>query len=123
MKCKYYIVKSQFPTSVNMERGWGNGYAVLPKGHPCHGMHHDAIHDNYEIEAHGGLTYSGLTKDLPGTVKLQLDGIKVTNCWIVGFDTAHTWDTPKRWPKEAVKAHAKELAQQFERILIQSLKA
>lgn len=38
--------------------------------------------------------------------------------WIVGFDTAHGWDTLERWPKFMVEGEAKRLAQQLQNPVI-----
>lgn len=62
-----YIVRNQHSGSLL-------GYVRVPTGHPCHGKHYDDI----DINAHGGLTFSGDKKR---------DG----DYWI-GFDCAHIND-------------------------------
>ena len=49
------------------------GYVYIPQGHPCF----DKFCEDIDVQIHGGLTYSGLTK---------LNGI---DYYIVGFDCAH----------------------------------
>lgn len=50
------------------------GYVHFDKGHWIHDVGYDEL--NYEINAHGGLTYSG----------------SGTNGWAIGFDCAHSDD-------------------------------
>lgn len=54
------------------------GYIEIPKGHELHGMTYDEIeaHYNYELPAHGGLTFSA----------------EVDNSYWIGFDCAHYGD-------------------------------
>lgn len=59
-----------------------NGYVRIPEGHPFSKLCYDEIHDKYEIDVHGGLTFSGT---------LLAEKTK----WI-GFDTCHSGDySPK----------------------------
>lgn len=89
--------------------GWGNGYVAIPKEHTCYGMHHDAIHSEYEIFVNGGLTYSGEYQ--------KTDPEEAKGCWIVGFDTLHSWDTPETWPdSESVMKEAERLKEQLENL-------
>ena len=46
--------------------GWGNGYIIIPEGHPLHGMNYNDIEDKYGLAVHGGLTYSDRAGNLPG---------------------------------------------------------
>ncbi len=41
-----------------MEVGQGNGYALIPIGHPLHGKNYEEI-DEF-VSVHGGLTFSNL---------------------------------------------------------------
>ena len=91
--------------------GWGNGYVCLPVGHPCFGMGYDSIHNKYEINCNGRLTFSRPSNELKDW-KEKPDG----EYWIVGFDTAHSWDSLERWPKEAVLRETENLAKQFKNI-------
>lgn len=66
--------------------GYGCGYIGLTKDHPWFGKHYDTLHDEYNIDIHGGLTYSSYS--VPGEPNSS-DGL-----WWVGFDTAHWNDNP-----------------------------
>ena len=82
-----------------LDRGWGNGYVLLPPEHP--------FFYNYDIEeyvhVHGGITYNEFYKpeyykDILNNNKiignLNLDNYnKFSGYRIVGFDTSHFGDT------------------------------
>ncbi len=55
-------------------------YVELPKDHPLYGISYIDIEDMYNINVHGGLTYS--TDSF-----LLLD-----NTWIIGWDYSHCYD-------------------------------
>ena len=61
--------------------GWGNGYIVLPKGHKFHGKHYDDIMS--EVDTCEELTYS--EPDEEGN-------------WVIGWDSAHYWQTKDNYP-------------------------
>ena len=50
------------------------GYVRVPEGHPFHGLHYDSC----DVDAYGGLTYSGRLYGEAG--------------WWLGFDMAHASD-------------------------------
>jgi hypothetical protein len=71
-----YKELEQFP-EIRRNTGFGNGYIGVPKGHPFYGKDYNALHELYQIDIHGGLTYSEQEGDY----------------WVIGFDTAHASDT------------------------------
>ena len=90
-----------------VDHGWGNGYVILPVGHPSHGKGYDDI----DVEVHGGLTFSESAEGLkwPEILPDDADG------WVVGFDTAHYGDTFASWWKEAVVTETQRLMEQLSR--------
>lgn len=91
-----------------MDFGWGNGYVILPKGHPMHGKDYMDI----DADVNGGLTFSKLVDDqlierIPELTTEDKGG------WMVGFDTCHAFDTLRRWPKEEVQKEADRLMEQL----------
>jgi len=84
------------------DRGWGNGYVLLPKNHPFYGMHYNSI----SVDVHGGLTYSSefYSDDLTNW-NIKTEGITEEDIgkWCVGFDTSHYGDNLNRWPREKVE--------------------
>jgi hypothetical protein len=88
-----------------MRHGWGNGYVVIPKGHPMYGKHYDEV----PIDVHGGLTFSGSANDFPFPESTD----EMKDGWVFGFDTAHYNDNMERWPKEAVERETENLKSQF----------
>ena len=76
---------------------------VIPEGHFLHGMHYDTIHKLYDIDVHGGLTFSS------SSIIGAPDSVKDTD-WIVGFDTAHYNDSLENWPdRESVLKETQRL--------------
>lgn len=101
------VVKSNDWLSNTFEHGWGNGYVIIPKGHPLYGVDYDDIHELMpSLYVHGGLTYSNyVTSDNP--IYSEGDG------WIVGFDTNHYGDNPNNWKKEDVIKETENLKKQL----------
>ena len=94
-----------FGTLVSFDTGWGNGYIGVPKEHPWYEKYYMDIENEYDVDIHGGLTYSGFEDD--------------DKCfWWVGFDTAHVGDTLRDWPRSRVE----EEAQRLQRIAINIVK-
>lgn len=90
-----------------MDFGWGNGYVIIPKGHPLHGKHYDEL--NQIVDVHRGLTFSG-----SGASMSDLVDESEHKDWVVGFDTAHYGDSLAEWPKDAVEAETERLKKQLE---------
>ena len=86
--------------------GWGNGYVLIPKGHPAHGKDYDDI----MVDVHGGLTFACPAKEWRDQEDLTEDE---KECWVVGFDTAHWGDDLRGWPKSRVISETKRLAEQL----------
>ena len=108
---KSFTIEAEFiPTF--MERGWGNGYVAIPKGHKLYEVdyQHEAF---YDVDVNGGLTYGNsaenLLKDPEGR------GID-PKAWVLGFDTAHLYDTMGRWPELAVEEEANKLLEQVKNL-------
>jgi hypothetical protein len=105
---KHFVLENKWLPGMN--HGWGNGYVLIPEGHPLHGVHYD----NIDVNVHGGLTFSELVDiDLAKKMHLEQEDI---GSWCVGFDTAHWNDTIEKWPERAVVAETCHLKLQLERI-------
>jgi len=90
--------------------GWGNGYVLIPSGHPLHGKHYDDI----DVDVHGGLTYSELiTEEMVKTWKLDVEDL---GKWCVGFDTFHSGDSLSRWSEGRVQEETNRLMDQLKSI-------
>ena len=92
-----------------LDYGWGNGYVIIPKDHPAFGKSYD---DLYDIDVHGGLTYSQeLTKE-----RCKAFGIDESNIgsWVVGFDTFHYGDDIETCSEQFVKSEVDNLRKQLE---------
>lgn len=91
--------------------GWGNGYVVIPNGHPLHGKNYDKIHEIMPwLEVNGGLTFSENADDLDNWDELPENS---EGMWVVGFDTAHAWDTLRNWSKRDVELETEKLKEQL----------
>ena len=98
-----------------MDFGWGNGYVVIPKGNILHGKGYDEIHDLIPLlDANGGLTFADsvdILKEWKEVPSGYDDG------WVIGFDTAHSWDTLERWSEDAVMLETEKLKKQLEHFI------
>jgi hypothetical protein len=93
------------------EFGWGNGYVLIPKGHPLWGKDYDLI--DMDVDVHGGITFGEeVTDELIERLEPLTDQDK--GFWMIGFDTAHYRDNLASCPKEYVEAETKRLAEQIE---------
>lgn len=89
-----------------MDRGFGNGYVILPKGHPMHGKGYDDI----DVDVHGGLTFASSADEITWDKLTEKD----KGAWIIGFDTAHWGDSRTNWPdEETVLKEAERLMAQL----------
>lgn len=90
--------------------GWGNGYVTIPKEHPLHGKDYDEIHELLpKLHVNGRLTFAD-TADSLNWDELPKGS---EGDWVVGFDTAHSWDTLEMWSKEMVIKEAEKLKSQL----------
>jgi hypothetical protein len=119
MKVNYFCIQNEQYTGGTyvIERGWGNGYLVLSKGHPLWKVHYDIINESHHMGAHGSWTFSNSYSNMKKIKdKMTLDGdfFEFNNDdWIIGFDTAHYNDNLTNWPKERVFIHIRELAEYY----------
>jgi len=85
-----------------LERGWGNGYAVVPKGHPLYEVE-SPYESGCDLDINSEITFAGWRQHYG------------REYWVIGFDTAHYGDNILRWPKEAVQREAKIFAEQIKK--------
>lgn len=93
-----------------LDFGWGNGYVLIPEGHPLHGKHYDDI----DVSVHGGLTFS----ELVDSDMVTEWGLEKTDegAWCVGFDTAHWGDSLSNWSVNRVHQETVNLLEQLKSI-------
>lgn len=121
MEIKTFVRKFEpFPEELTfsaLERGWGCGYALIPKGHVCYGKDIDDD-ELIQIDVHGGLTLSRSVEDSPMTNELYeslTDEEK--EGWVVGFDTGHFDDNLTTCPKEYVEKEAENLKKELLKLI------
>ena len=108
---KAFVKENTWLSRSIMDFGWGNGYVVIPSGHPLNGIDYDEIHSKIpSLQVHGGLTFSKCVDDLDWDVIPE----NSEGGWVVGFDTCHCDDTLDMWSKKSVKLEALRLKQQLE---------
>ena len=95
--------------------GWGNGYVVIPKGHPAHNINYGEIF----VDVHGGLTFSNNVDSLNKEDFPELTN-EMAGCWVVGFDTAHFGDNLENWTKERVIDETNDLRLQLGKMFLKS---
>lgn len=102
---KSFVIENTWLSRRISEIGWGNGYVIIPEGHPWHGMNYDDI----PADVHGGLTFGEF---VPDDIKETNPFSAYKGQFIIGFDTCHLHDTLDNWPKEAVEMEAQRLKEQ-----------
>ena len=65
------------------------GYAAVDRDHPLYGVGYPAVDQSYDIDVHGGLTYSNRCD---GEICHVPKPGQSDNVWWFGFDCAHCWD-------------------------------
>ena len=108
---KTLIVKNNWMPQDIVPHGWGNGYVLIPKDSILYGVDYDTL--NTTIDVHAGLTYAQSVQEED---HMHFTGITKEDIgkWMVGFDTAHSMDTLKNWPKERVQEEADKLLKQLQ---------
>lgn len=91
MKCYACIIKGR--NIPHTDRGWGNGYVIVPKEHPAYGCHYD---DEIllNIDVHGGITWSSDCLPNSDLAVFITEKPAPNKYWVLGFDTAHGGDGP-----------------------------
>lgn len=82
---------------------WFNGYIVIPKNNRYYDMCYEGI--NFEIEVHGGFTYSNYNNGI-------FDNLEQGK-YVIGFDTLHYYDDHNTKNKEFVLSELKEAVDQI----------
>jgi hypothetical protein len=81
------------------ERGWGNGYVAVSRGHPWYKKDYMTL----PVDAPGGLTFSDFGKRLGSCPEHLLKH------WVLGFDTGHYWNDSENSDKKWVISRTIEL--------------
>ena len=112
-----FAVKNTWLSREYSDFGWGNGYVVIPEGHPWYDKEYsDECYQN--VDVNGGLTFSEIIKDhakLPEAFKPHIGK------FVIGFDTCHSWDSERMWPDEySVLCETERLREQVASALLNS---
>jgi hypothetical protein len=106
---KTFIIENTWlpRNSSHFDFGWGNGYVLIPVGHPIHGRHFE----NINVRVYRDLTFSELV-DSDMIERWGLDK-EDEGTWCIGFDTAHLGTSLKEWTKEKVQEETYKLRNQL----------
>ncbi len=104
---KTFILPSPLADNPHITVGWGNGYVIIPEGHPLHGINYNEICDAIDYNVHGGLTFGRPGVDLDAFPYSISEEDKTG--WVVGFDTAHLDDNLITCSKEYVEQETENL--------------
>lgn len=99
---QWFVLESN-TSEYALERGWGNGYAVVDPNNKLHGLSESEVM-GMGVSIESEIAYSG-----------KMEYIKGKEHWVIGFDTAHFGDSIEKWPKSRVEFVAQELARQVEK--------
>lgn len=98
--------------------GDANWYVAVTSRYSCYWKHYNDIYS--KIDIHWGLTFSQSLKDckeeFPSVYEAYLKLPNTHNddaVRIFGFDTAHQWDNPVDWSKDAVERETSYLQKQM----------
>ena len=98
--------------------GTHNGYVILDRNHPISGMYYSDIDEKYDIEVHGGITFSNRlstfkhSTDFSETPEL----LDYQDYWVLGFDTQHAGDNAEKWNAESTLKETERFAEQLMKI-------
>ena len=108
---KTFVKENTWLSREYADYGWGNGYVVIPKGHPLNGKQYDEIHEMIpELDVHGRLTFSDSVENLKEWKDIPENS---EGGWVVGFDTAHFLDDLSKWSKSDVMRETERLKEQL----------
>lgn len=137
---EYFIVpfKERFDENffhlIKNKLGYGNGYVLLKKDHPISidydllsfGQDELFLTKKYNLDVSGGITLCDRIEDLYysygnnkttffKTLEKEIQNYK-DYYLIIGFDTAHGWETHDNFPKKRVEEEAYNLARKCEEL-------
>jgi hypothetical protein len=116
MKIKGFIIENDLTL---YDGGFANGYVVIPKDHPLWGLEYTA-EEIESLNVHGGITFSEkVDEDMINHVLWGKDlEDEDLGSWLIGFDTRHSGDNLKRWPRKKVELEVINLIRQVEKLAV-----
>jgi hypothetical protein len=117
MKIKGFIIEND--QTILRGGGFANGYVVIPKDHPLWGLDYTA-EEMESLNVHGGITFSEkVDEDMINHVLWGKDlEEEDLGSWLIGFDTRHSGDNLKRWPRKKVELEVINLIRQVEKLAV-----
>ena len=117
MKIKGFIIEND--QSILSGGGFANGYVVIPKDHPLWGLEYTA-EEIESLNVHGGITFSEkVDEDMINHILWGKDlEDEDLGGWLIGFDTRHSGDNLKKWPRKKVEIEVINLIRQVEKLAV-----
>jgi hypothetical protein len=92
---------------VELMTGWGNGYAIIPAGHPLWSEDSDDL--NYEIEFSEEISYGCMAHEMDRSIWPEMPEDIGAKDMVVGFATTASHHNPTEHTKAWVEAKTVEL--------------
>lgn len=93
---------------VPISNDWYNGYVILPDDHELVDKFYGDFEKEYDIEVHGGITFSDYLSKI-----MDLEIMDLEDGYVLGFDCNHVGDNPKDCNQEYVENECKKLIDQL----------
>lgn len=93
---------------VNAFGDWYNGYVILPDDHELVDKFYGDFEKEYDIEVHGGITFSGYLSRI-----MDLENMDLEEGYVLGFDCNHVGDNPVNCNQGYVENECKKLIDQL----------
>lgn len=93
---------------VLMSTNWYNGYVILPEGHELVDKFYWDFEKDYDLEVHGGITFSDYLSKI-----IDLEEMNLEDEYVLGFDCNHAGDNPVNCNQKYVENECKKLIDQL----------
>ncbi|WP_099321134.1 hypothetical protein [Anaerococcus sp. Marseille-P3625] len=91
-----------------MSTDWYNGYVILPDDHELVDKFYGEFEKEYDIEVHGGITFSDYLSKI-----MDLEVMDLEDGYVLGFDCNHAGDNPVHCNQRYVENECKKLIDQL----------
>lgn len=93
---------------VPISNDWYNGYVILPDDHELVDKFYGDFEKEYELEVHGGITFSDYLSRI-----MDLENMDLEEGYVLGFDCNHVGDNPVDCNQGYVANECKKLIDQL----------
>lgn len=93
---------------VPISNDWYNGYVILPDDHELVDKFYGDFEKEYDIEVHGGITFSDYLSEI-----IDVEVMDLEDGYVLGFDCNHAGDNPVHCNQRYVENECKKLIDQL----------